>query len=135
MGLAGFAAPPVAQVADNEQIYRRTNRLAYARLLEWQIMNTANAIGFFLLGTVMQVLPSINGSPAYAPETTQTLWLQFMGLVTGVIGGGYLVRTGFAEASVLLTRFAQRRAEAREQAAAVQGASHQLPLGGVRVSL
>ena len=98
-------------------------------------MNTANAIGFFLLGTVMQVLPLVDGSAAYGPETTQTLWLQFMGLVTGSIGGGYLVRTGFAEASVLLTRIAQRRAEAREQAAAAQGARQQMPLGGVRVTL
>jgi hypothetical protein len=98
-------------------------------------MNTANAIGFFLLGTVMQVLPLVDGSPAYGPETTQTLWLQVMGFVTGVIGGGYLVRAGVGEALVLLTRIAQRRAEVREQAAAAQGASQQLPLGGVRVTL
>jgi hypothetical protein len=95
-------------------------------------MNTANALGFFLLGTVMQALPLMSASPAYDSGTTQTMWLQLMGLVTGGIGGGYLLRMGVAEATAGWSRIAWRRAEAREQAS--QGAQQTMPLGGVRVT-
>lgn len=99
-------------------------------------MNTSNAIAFFILGTVMQVVPriaSLAGGAGYGAAETQVLWLQFMGLVTGSIGAGYLLRMGAREASVAWSRFAQRRLEAREQLA--QGeASQEVPLGGVRVT-
>lgn len=98
-------------------------------------MNTANAIGFFLLGTIMQVLPLIvplEAGAGYGAAEGQTLWLQFMGLVTGLIGSGYLLRTAAQEFSVMLTRLALRRAEAREQLAAGRG-KQSMPLG-VRVT-
>jgi hypothetical protein len=94
-------------------------------------MNTANAIGFFLLGTVMQVVPLFGGAAAGVVDG-QTLWLQFMGLVTGAIGAGYLLRMGGQEVSVLLARLALRRAEAREQFAQGARAQQAMPLG-VRV--
>jgi hypothetical protein len=95
-------------------------------------MNTANALGFFLLGTVMQVLPRIGGGTPGDVESAQTLWLQVMSLVTGGIGGGYLLRMGLQEASTMLSRLSLRRAEAREQAAA-QVTPQTMPLG-VRVT-
>jgi hypothetical protein len=94
-------------------------------------MNTANAIGFFLLGTIMQVMPLLGGA-AHSTADGQTLWLQFMGLVTGGIGAGYLLRMGAQEMSVMLNRLALRRAEAREQMAQGARAQQAMPLG-VRV--
>ncbi len=98
-------------------------------------MNTANAIGFLLLGTVMQVVAltapeSVVGG--FGPEAARTLWLQFMGLVTGALGGGYLVREGGREIVAMASRAWARRIEAREQVA--QGAVRQVPHGGVRVT-
>ncbi len=98
------------------------------------LMNTANAIRFFLLGTVMQVValtasPSAGASMGVADA--QTLWLQLMGLVTGVIGAGYLLRVGANEVAGMLVRASLRRAEAREQLA--QAAPQEIPLG-VRVT-
>lgn len=99
------------------------------------LMNTANAIGFLFLGTLMQVIAltapaSVVGS--FGPEEARTLWLQFMGLITGAIGGGYLVREGSREMVAMLGRTWARRVEAREQVA--QGAARRVPLGGVRVT-
>jgi hypothetical protein len=98
-------------------------------------MNTANAVAFFILGTVMQVLPQITslGGAGLGAQETQMLWLQFMGLVTGGIGAGYLVRMGAREASMLVGRIALRRADAREQTAQGARASQAMPLG-VRVT-
>jgi hypothetical protein len=98
-------------------------------------MNTANAIGFFLLGTIMQVITRIvpfEVGSGYAGAEGQTLWLEFMGLVTGAIGAGYLLRVGAQELSVVLARLALRRAEAREQFAQGARAQQSMPLG-VRV--
>lgn len=104
------------------------------RLTVGTLMNTANAIGFFLLGTVMQVAPLFGGAHAGVADG-QTLWLQFMGLVTGAIGAGYLLRMGAQEVSVLLARLALRRAEGREQLAQAAHAQEgqEMPLG-VRVT-
>ena len=73
---------------------------------------------------------SVVGS--FGSEEARTLWLQFMGLITGAIGGGYLVREGSREMIAMLNRAWARRIEAREQVA--QGAVRQVPLGGVRVT-
>lgn len=109
------------------------DRLAQAWLSRYHLMNTANAIGFFLLGAVMLVLPAIGGSGASLDaQTTQTLWLQLMGIVTGFIGTGYLLRTATLEASTLLSRVALRRAEAREQRLRA-ATTRTMPLG-VRVT-
>lgn len=98
-------------------------------------MNIANAIGFFLLGTIMQVLPVIlrlEAGATLGAEEAQALWLQFMGVVSAAIGGGYLLRIGAHEVSVMLARLAIRRAEAREQFAQGARAQQSMPLG-VRV--
>ncbi len=94
-------------------------------------MNTANAIGFFLLGTVMQVLPWTSGA-GYDPSSTQTLWLQLMGAVTGLLGGGYLLNLGWREASAYVSQLVARRVEARERLAQARG--REIPLRGVRVT-
>ncbi|ATC64352.1 hypothetical protein CMV30_10520 [Nibricoccus aquaticus] len=98
-------------------------------------MNTANAIGFFLLGTVMQVA-ALTASPSAGSSIgladTQTLWLQLMGLVTGAIGAGYLLRMGAQEMSVMLNRLVLRRSEAREQITQGARARQAMPVG-VRV--
>lgn len=77
-------------------------------------MNTANAIGFFILGAFMQVIPLVSGA-SYGAADSQTLWLQFMSLITGSIGAGYLLRLAAQEVSVIAARIALRRAEARER--------------------
>lgn len=94
-------------------------------------MNTANAIGFFLLGTVMQVLPWMNGA-GYDPSSSQTLWLHFMGAVTGLVGGSYLLNQAWRETSAYVAQLAARRLEARERLA--QARPREVPLGGVRVT-
>lgn len=92
-------------------------------------MNTANALGFLLLGTVFQTLPLMG----LGAHETQTLWLQLMGLVTGAIGTGYLLRIAASEVSIALSRLALRRAEAREQFEEGARAQQALSLG-VRVT-
>lgn len=81
----------------------------------------------------MQVLPLLSGGASQGSWDTQTLWLQFMGLITGMIGTGYLLRVAADEASVLLARLALRRAEVREQIAQGARAQQAMPLG-VRVT-
>lgn len=96
-------------------------------------MNNANAIGFLLLGTVMQTLPLVGGGTNLGAHETQTLWLQFMGLITGAIGMSYLMRTAAKEVSQVVSRLAVRRAEAREQLSQGARAQQSMPLG-VRVT-
>ncbi|MGC4071425.1 MAG: hypothetical protein QM760_02680 [Nibricoccus sp.] len=105
------------------------------RLLVGTLMNTANAIGFFLLGTIMQIIARVvpfEVGTGYAGAEGQALWLEFMSLVTGALGAGYLLRLGVQEMSVVLSRFALRRAEAREQFEQGARAQQAMPLG-VRV--
>jgi hypothetical protein len=66
-------------------------------------MNTFNALGFLALGSLMNALPVL--APAMAargPEvmgmTTSALWLHFMGLVVGMIGGSWLLRVSYQHA-------------------------------------
>ena len=94
-------------------------------------MNIANAIGFFVLGMIMQAVPQImplEGS-AHGADT-QTLWLQVMSVVTGAIGGGYLLRAGAREVSQAAARLLARRVEAK----GTRTAPATLPLAGVRVT-
>ncbi len=79
----------------------------------------------------MQVLPLLGGVTPGEAASAQTLWLQMMSVVTGAIGGGYLLRVGVAEAAAVLSRIAERRAEAREQVA--QENAQTMPVG-VRVT-
>lgn len=72
-------------------------------------MNTANAWGFLLLGSLMNFMPLIAPSTVAAPVgpgdmSTATLWLHFMGSLVSGIGGAYLSRTALYHAPVLLVQ-------------------------------
>jgi hypothetical protein len=98
------------------------------------LMNIANALVFVYLGTVMQVLPLLGVGAMdanLASHGASALWLQVMGLVTGGIGGSYLLREAGRESWVYAQRVLARRAEAR--ALAAQGVRQAAPVG-VRVS-
>ena len=77
-------------------------------------MNLANAFSFLILGSVMNVVPSlaptlaagglIQGQSASVwANGTSALWLHFMGFVVGLIGSSYLVREAAARVPALVT--------------------------------
>lgn len=60
-------------------------------------MNPFNALGFLALGSLMNALPALAPSlvargPLLGEMTTGAIWLHFMGIVLGLIGGGWLMR-------------------------------------------
>lgn len=62
-------------------------------------MNSFNALGFLVLGSLMNALPVLVPSvvargPLLGDMTPSAIWLHFMGLVVGVIGSSWLVREG-----------------------------------------
>ena len=63
-------------------------------------MNILHALGFFVLGLAMAMLPEL--APAFAPPDAAfgdvtALWLQFMGGVLVLIGSGYTAKGIAAE--------------------------------------
>jgi len=83
-------------------------------------MNSSNAIGFVVLGSLMNAVPALIPSGfeqglVVAGMTSSALWLHFMGLVVGAIGSSHLVKEGIAS-----VRLASRRAvtQVRAQGAA-----------------
>lgn len=89
-------------------------------------MNSTNAIGFLVLGSLMNALPvvapaMVAGSPIFADLTGSALWLHTMGMFISVLGGGKLVTdTLAAYRSAVSARIAARQAFPR--AAAPSGA-------------
>jgi hypothetical protein len=64
------------------------------------IMNLLHALGFFVLGVAMIVLPEL--APALVPADAElgdvgALWLEFMGAVMFLIGSGYTAKCIAAE--------------------------------------
>jgi hypothetical protein len=71
-------------------------------------MNIKNAVGFFFLGLVMYVTPTL--VPAMAAhaenitgESVRTIWLELMGGVIGAIGSSYLLRDAALRMPTLLS--------------------------------
>ena len=64
-------------------------------------MNSFNALGFLALGSMMNALPALAPSlvargPLLGDMTTSAIWLHFMGVVLGLIGGIWILREGYA---------------------------------------
>jgi hypothetical protein len=97
-------------------------------------MNSSNAIGFIVLGSIMNAVPTLIPSGftegmMIAGMTSSALWLHFMGLVVGSIGGGHLVKEGFASmrlaSRTALKQVRVQRAAAPAGTAAVANTSMQ----------
>ncbi len=63
-------------------------------------MNLLHALGFFVLGLAMAMLPEL--APVLAPADAEfgdvaALWLEFMGVVMFLIGSGYTAKCIAAE--------------------------------------
>ena len=112
-----------------KQIKLVTGRLARSSLKrvikQFRNMNSSNAIGFVVLGSLMNAAPTLIPSEfaqgfMVAGMTSSALWLHFMGLVVGVIGTSHLVKEGVAS-----VRLASRRAvvQVRAQGAAAAAGS------------
>src|SRR2546423_134851 len=82
-------------------------------------MNLANAFSFLILGSVMNVVPSLAPSLAAGgmiqgqsasvwANGTSALWLHFMGFVVGLIGSSYLLRRAAAHVPALVSTAAAR---------------------------
>ena len=68
-------------------------------------MNLANAFGFLVLGSVMNLVPS------FAPSSVASdLWLHFMGCVVGGIGSTYVLREGALKLPTLVGAIGARLA-------------------------
>ena len=74
------------------------------------IMTLENAVGFFLLGTLMRILPWVApgsmGARAIDGQSTGALWLEFMGILLLVLGGTHLLRPLFSATWMQLKRLA-----------------------------
>ncbi|PTY08528.1 hypothetical protein DB347_02815 [Opitutaceae bacterium EW11] len=85
-------------------------------------MNSFNALGFLALGSVMNALPALTpslvarGPAILADLTPSAVWLHFMGLVVGLIGGGWLVRESLTQLSLARTAAAEAAAAVPERA-------------------
>ena len=81
-------------------------------------MNSSNAIGFVILGSVMNAVPTLipsgfaEGFAVMAGMTSSALWLHFMGLGVGSIGSGHLLKEGVASLRVA-SRTAIKQVQAR----------------------
>jgi|GEM_PF-2476403 len=85
------------------------------------LMNLFNALGFFVLGLAMEILPELAPSVATINSfgDTAALWLQFMGAVIFLIGSGYTAK-GLAASlprSIPETRASRATVQARARAA------------------
>jgi hypothetical protein len=70
-------------------------RPAYFGLNTAAIMNILHALGFFILGLTMAILPEL--APAFVPANATfgdvtALWLEFMGGVLFLVGSGYMAK-------------------------------------------
>lgn len=78
-----------------------------------RIMNTANAIGFLLMGLAMAVLPLLAPGlfPPSAIDATSArmLWVEIMGGVQIVLGSTFLARAGFVAAIDGIRGLAEQR--------------------------
>ncbi len=86
-------------------------------------MNSSNAVAFVVLGSLMNAVPTVapqifTEGILIADMTPSALWLRFMGLVVGLIGGSHLLREGIAS-----IRIASRAtlARVRTQTASANG--------------
>ncbi len=85
---------------------------AYSRALT-HLMNSLNAVGFLVLGSLMNAVPAVvpaavEHGPKIGDFTPSALWLHFMGILVFAIGGTSLMRDSlaafrFARASALAT--------------------------------
>jgi hypothetical protein len=98
-------------------------------------MNTANAWGFLVFGSLMNFMPTIAPAlvapPSPAGDSVASLWLHFMGAVVGTIGGGYLSRAAYRQAPTLLAQAAQvgLRTLRPITRPAARGATSRVPVG------
>ena len=88
-------------------------------------MNSSNAIGFIVLGSIMNAVPTLIPSGfadglMIAGMTSSALWLHFMGIVVGTIGSGHLLKEGFASMR-LASRTALKQVRAQRGAAVPAG--------------
>jgi hypothetical protein len=84
-------------------------------------MNTLNALGFVLCGCGLMLVPTMAPGlfPADAfPTDSSNLWVEFMGWVNALTGGGYLIAT---RAAALARRILTWAPEPRRQVEAVTG--------------
>lgn len=69
-------------------------------------MNIKNALGFFVLGLLMNATPvvaqSLTGTAFLAESSVRQVWLEFMSWVVGGIGFAYVAREGAVRVSVAL---------------------------------
>lgn len=77
-------------------------------------MNIKNALGFLVLGLAMYASPALAQSTeslqtAVADSSVRTLWLEFMGWVTGGIGLSYLSREAAVRMPVLMAMLVPER--------------------------
>lgn len=64
-------------------------------------MNSFNALGFLALGSLMNALPALAPSlvargPVLGDMSPSAIWLHFMGVIVGLIGGVWILRDGYA---------------------------------------
>jgi hypothetical protein len=76
-------------------------------------MNNANAAGFVCLGLAMGMLPVL--APGWFPpaaidgSSARALWLEFMGVLQLLVGGGFLLRAILASAMEGVRNLADQR--------------------------
>lgn len=89
-------------------------------------MNLFNALGFFVLGLAMEILPELAPSVATMNSLGDVtgLWLQFMGAVIFLIDSGYTAK-GLAAALPKSTREIEAPAAVRTRRAALPPGSEQ----------
>ncbi|HEY9155757.1 MAG TPA: hypothetical protein VIM69_11540 [Opitutaceae bacterium] len=110
---------------DNQQVMHVTIGLACSALSKGHQsisdMNSSNAIGFVVLGSLMNAVPTLIPSAfaqgfVVAGMNSSALWLHFMGVVVGAIGSSHLLREGFASMR-LASRNAVKQVRAQRAAA------------------
>jgi len=99
-------------------------------------MNIKNALGFLFLGLLMHVTPTLAQALAtngdlVADPSVRTVWLVFMGWVTGGIGSAYLIREAAIRLPATLVVLAPVRLL---RSVAIKGETVQIPVG-VRVGV
>ena len=90
-------------------------------------MNIKNAVGFFFLGFVMHVTPSLAAhSDTITSDSVRVIWLELMGWVVGGIGSAYLLRDAALRAPALLFSLLPERLFSPAES---QSAPGQIPVG------